>query len=494
MPASPELARRFISQLSHTKGKWAGKPFNILPWQDDLIERVFALRPDGRRRVRRAYVQTARKSGKSEIGAALALTLLVCDAEPGGEVVGAAAKRDQARLILDTAKRMVKYGKIGGVPLSKYLTVRRDGIYFDELDAKYYIVSADGEREHGLNPHAVIFDEVHSLGDKRDLWDALETAQGAREDPLIVSFTTPGPIPRGVAYDEYVYAQKVLRGVINDPEFLGIIYEADRALDIDDPVAWQQANPSYPITPGHDWLAAKAAAVLAGRSPEYVFRRLQLSQWTTALERWLPRKQYEACGRPAVIPDGAEVWIGVDAALRRDTFGISIVFIDEEFVENEAGLAVPQKVAHVIVRAFTPDEEGEYIDQEEVRTFLMGLAARYRVQKIAYDPAYMTLFAQQCAEAGLPMEPFPQSPERMSAATETFQRMILSERVRHGNERTFDEQVANLGVVSTDRGVRISKRKSGGQIDAVAAFVMALQLAIGDDVPGTELNDFAEIM
>lgn len=106
----------------------------------------------------------------------------------------------------------------------------------------------------------------------------------------------------------------------------------------------------------------------------------------------------------------------------------------------------------------------------------------------------MTLFAQQCAEAGLPMEPFPQSPERMSAATETFQRMILSERVRHGNERTFDEQVANLGVVSTDRGVRISKRKSGGQIDAIAAFVMALQLAIGDDVPGTERNDFAEIM
>lgn len=493
MPANPDLARRFISNLSHTKGKWAGKPFNILPWEDDLISRLFALRPDGRRRIRRAYVQTARKSGKSEIGAAIALTLLVCDMEPGGEVVGAAAKRDQARLILDTAKRMVKYGRINGVPLSNYLTVRRDGIYFDELDAKYYIVSADGEREHGLNPHAIVFDEVHSLGDKRDLWDALETAQGAREDPLIVSFTTPGPIPRGVAYDEYVYAQKVLRGVINDPEFLPIIYEADRDLAIDDPKAWAQANPSYPDTPSHDWLEKKAAAVLAGRAPEYVFRRLQLSQWTTALERWLPRKQYEACGRPAVIPDGAKVWIGVDAALRRDSFGIAIVYLEDEFVENSEGLLVPTPVAHVAVRAFVPAEDGEYIDQEEVRTFLMGLASRYNVETIAYDPAYMTLFAQQCADAGLPMEPFPQSPERMSVATENFQRMILQTRVRHGNERTFDEQIANLGVVSTDRGVRISKRKSGGRIDAITAFVMALQAAVGGEGDDPQ-DDFAEIM
>ena len=492
MPVSPEMAQWFIRQLPHTKGKWAGQPFGVLPWQDDLINNLFKLDKRAQRIVRKAYIQTARKSGKSEIGAALALTLLVCDGEPGGEVVGAAAKRDQARLILDTAKRMVRFGRIGGKPLSSFLDVRRDGIYFPELDSSYKIVSADGEKEHGLNPHAIIFDEVHSLGKNRDTWDALETAQGARENPLLVSFTTPGPIPVGVAFDEYQYAKRVLNGAVNDPEFLGCIYEADKDLAIDDPVAWQQANPSYPVTPGHDWLAARAKAVIDGRAPEYVFRRLQLSQWTTALERWLPRKQYEACGGPVVIPDGGEVWLGVDAALRRDTFGVAIVHKGKEMMQRASGLIAETEVAHVKIKSFVPENDGEYIDQVEVQTYIMGLCARYKVVKVMYDPAYMTLFAQQLAEAGVPMEPFPQSPERMGEATETFQRLILDTRMRHGNDRTFDEQVANLGTTQTDRGVRISKRKSGGKIDGISAVVMALEEAFGGDTDNQE--DFAEIM
>jgi phage terminase large subunit-like protein len=145
----------------------------------------------------------------------------------------------------------------------------------------------------------------------------------------------------------------------------------------------------------------------------------------------------------------------------------------------------------VRVRAFVPEEEGEYIDQEEVRMYLLGLANLYKIQNVAYDPAYMTLMAQQLAESGLPMTPYPQSPERMSVATETFQNLILSERLRHGNERTFDEQVANLGTVQTDRGVRISKRKSGGRIDAITAAVMALDVCFGDADPPQQ--DFAEL-
>lgn len=492
MPVDPRQAQWFIRQLPHTKGRWAGQPFGVLPWQDDLINRLFRLDPRMQRIVRRAYVQTARKSGKSEIGAALALTLLVCDGEPGGEVIGAAAKRDQARLILDTAKRMVRYGKIGGVPLSTFLDVRRDGIYFPELDSVYRIVSADGEKEHGLNPHAIIFDELHSLGKQRDIWDALETSQGARENPLMVSFTTPGPIPVGIAYEEYKHARAIEQGHINDPEFLGIVYEADKELAIDDERGWMQANPSYPVTPGKQWIAARARAVLSGQRPEYVFRRLQLSQWTTALERWLPRKKYEACGLPPIIPDGAEVVIGVDAALKRDTYGVALAYKGREFVEREDGLTVPIDVAHIKVRAFTPEREGEYIDQTEVLTYILGLCARYRVTKIMYDPAYMTLMAQQLQDHGANVEPYPQSPERMSEATETFQRLVLDLRLRHGNDRTFDEQVANLGIVATDRGVRISKRKSGGQIDAVSAAVMCLQELFGMEDPDAG-EEFAEL-
>lgn len=427
----------------------------------------------------------------SELGAAIALALLVCDREPGGEVIGAAGKRDQARIMLDVAKRMVRYSKINGTPLEKFLTIRQDGIYFEELDAVYKVISADGEKEHGANPHAVIMDELHVLGQKRDLWDAMETAQGARENPLLISFTTPGPAPIGIAYDEYRYARQVLGGVVNDPQFLPVIFEADRDLEIDDRKGWAQANPSYPITPSEEWMEARAKAVLDGRAPEYVFRRLQLSQWTTALERWLPRVQWEACGNPALIPDGAEVYIGVDAALRRDSFGVAVLYVEPGWTENEQGLSVPADIGHLKVRAFIPEEDGDYIDQEDVRTYIMGLAARYNVRKLLYDPAYMTLFSQQLEAAGLPIEPFPQSPERMMKATETFQRIVLSTRLRHGNDRTIDEQVASLGIRETDRGVRISKSRSGGRIDSISAAVMCLEEAFGQEA---EPEDFAFVI
>lgn len=480
-----------MSQLCLDKGKWAGLPLELMPYQDTFTDNVFALDRRGRRKVQRALMGVARKNGKSGYGAAFALTLLVCDGERGGEVIGAAAKRDQAKLIMETAKRMVRYSKIGGRPLSDFLEVRRDAIYFPQLDSRYIVVSADGEKEHGLNPHAVIVDEWHALGERRDLIDALITAQGARENPLLIGFTTAGPAPKGSCYDEYRYLRQVHGGFVNDPQFYGVWYEADKALDVDDPRAWEQANPAIDVVVGRDWLAKKAADVISGRMPEYTFRRLHLNQWTSALERWLNRAKWEACGkREVVMPEGGEIVIALDAALRRDSFGVAWVHRSQGWTENESGLSVPADIANVKVRAFVPQEEGEYIDLEEVRTFVMGLCARYRVKKILYDPAYMTLMAQQFAEAGLPMEPFQQSGERMVAASENFQQLVLQERMNHGADRTLDEQLAGVAVSESERGVRISKRKSADRIDTVIATVMACSDEFGDEGEG---DDFVMI-
>lgn len=488
---SPERALWFMSQLRLDKGKWAGQPMELMPWQEDFSRSLFALDRRGRRKVQRALMGVARKNGKSGFGAALALTLLVCDGEAGGEIIGAAAKRDQAKLIMETAKRMVRYSRINGKPLSNFLEVRRDAIYFPELDARYIVVSADGEREHGLNPSAVLIDEWHALGDKRDLIDALVTAQGAREDPLLIGFSTAGPRPRGSLYDEYRYAQQVNGGFINDPAFLGVWYEAQKDLEIDDPAAWRQANPSLGVTVNEDWLAKAAADVIAGRAPEYVLRRLHLNQWTSAMERWLNRQKWEECGGEPEFPEGGEIVIALDAALRRDSFGVAWMHRERSWVTNESGLEVPADIAHVKVKAFLPEEEGEYTDQEDVRTFLMGLANRYSVTKVVYDPAYMTLFAQQLAESGLPMEPFPQSGDRMVRATETFQRLVLQTRLRHGADRVLDEQLAGVAVSETERGVRISKRKSADRIDVVIAMIMACDVFSEEENEG---GDFAVLV
>jgi phage terminase large subunit-like protein len=478
----------FISNLRNTKGKFAGSPFHVYDFQEELIRRLCAKNRRGRRKVNEALYGVARKNGKTELIAALALVFLVLDEEPGGEVVVAAGKRDQARLLFSAASKMVRTSTVYGRPLSDFLTVRRDAIYFPELDARLYPVSADAQNEQGLNPHVAIVDELHVAAEKnRDLYDALQTATGAREDPLVLSLTTAGPVPSGPCYDLYKYGLEVAGGTRTDPNFAMIWHEAPPDLEVDDPAAWAAANPALDRFLFRENIERDAKAVKDGRAPEYVFRRLRLNQWTTAVERWLPHLRWKACETPPSIPDDAPLYVGIDAAISRDTFGISWVWVEEAVEVNGAQTSV----AHVRVKKFEAAREGDYIDPADVEMFILGLASRHPLLEVAYDPAYMGLLASALADRGVPMVPFPQSADRMTKATETLQRLVLDQRIRHGADPDLDSQMAGVGTSITERGVRISKRRSGLKIDCVVALAMALDRALGEEDPG---QDFALVI
>ena len=490
MPASPTQVKRFVGHLTTTTGRWAGKPFQLHPFQERWIDLIFERDPATKERIRREVViGVGRKNGKTELTAAMALALLVMDREPGGLVISAAAKRDQARLMLDTAKRMVWNSNVGGTPLSKFLQVRRDSIYFPELDATYKVIAADAQKEHGLNPHAVIVDEAHAtMEQSRELYDTLLTAQGARDNPLAISISTAGPMPTGPFYDLYRYGREVNQGLRNDPHFAMLWYEAEPGAEVDDRKAWQDANPALGLFLREAFLEQAANAVLSGKAPEFMFRRLHLNQWTTALERWLPYPKVIACNGTPIIPDGADVWIALDAAISRDTFAVAMVHVSQEAVEDSAGEMHYVPVANVLVKRFTPDNDGGYIDPRDVEIYLLGLAEKYQINRISYDPAYMTMLANSLTDRGLPVEAFPQSPQRMERATETFQRIILDERMRHGGDPILLEQIASIATKPTERGVRITKRGSM-PVDMAVALAMALDDALGGEEP--EADDFA---
>lgn len=493
MPVNPEDAIAFTEgSLKLTKGKWAASPFLLDAWQQVIIRKILSLTPEGRRRYREVILGMARKNGKTELTAAICLALLILDEEPGGEVIGAAAKRDQARLILEAAKRMVWYGSIGGRPLSDFLKVQRDHIYFPETDSIFRVIAAEAQKEHGSNPHAFVVDEGHAaLETSRELYDTLLTAQGTRDNPLGIIITTAGPVPSGPMHDLYKYGKEIESGLRNDPEFCFIWYEADPGADVDDPRAWEAANPGLEKRDGSGgfvrraFLEKAARDVIEGKSPEFMFRRLHLNQWTTATERWLPYQKWKACGKVPAIPDGAPIYVAMDAALKRDSFAVVWAWVESGggWTETEDGLAIPADVVHVRCKVFTPDREGAYIDPLDVETYVLGLAQMHPIQEVCYDPAYMQLIASSLADRGLPMEPFPQSAERMTTATETLQRVVIDERLRHGDDPVLNEQIASIAIAPTERGVRISKRKSTLRIDAAVALSMVLARALGEDEP-----------
>lgn len=490
-PASPQTYKRFISTLTTTTGKWAGRPFELRPFQENIIDRIFRRERDEegviRRAVREAVIGVGRKNGKTELIAALALASLVIEGERGGLVVIAAAKREQAALLLTAAKRMVHQSKINGRPMADFIKVRRDHIYFPELDAKLMTIAADAQKEHGLNPHLVIVDEGHATMQKdRELYDTLLTAQGAREDPLAIVITTAGPAPTGPMYDLYKYGREIQEGKRQDPHFEFIWYEAPEGAAVDDETAWKAANPALGEFLPIEFFRKTARAVMSGRMPEFMFRRLHMNQWTSAHERWLPFSKIEAGGRlDPHFPEGCEVTIGLDAAISRDTFGV--VMIREDDVIDETN---PDPLVHVRAKRFVPDVEGGYIDPDEVVTYILGLGAQFYIRKVVYDPAYMQMVAVRLSERGIICEPFPQSAAKMERATEVFQRLFLDERIIHGNDSNLLDHIAAIAVKPTERGVRMSKLKALMPTDLAVALAMCL-----DDLYGEEIaDDFAMVI
>ncbi len=186
-----DRAVKFIEMLPHTKGEWEGRPFWLLPWQEQIIRDLFGIvKADGFRQFRTAYIEIPKKQGKSELAAAIALYLLYADHEPSAEVFSAAADRQQASIVFDVAKRMVEMTP-GLQKRSKVMSATKRIVNYS--NAGYYqVVSADVGGKHGYSISGLVFDEIHNQPNRK-LWDVLTKGSGdARRQALHVAITTAG--------------------------------------------------------------------------------------------------------------------------------------------------------------------------------------------------------------------------------------------------------------------------------------------------------------
>jgi phage terminase large subunit-like protein len=411
------------------------------------------------------------------------------DREPGGLVIGAAAKRDQAALMLDTSR-----SGWSGTRASAARRCRSSSrsaathIYFPELDATYKTIAADAQKEHGLNPHAVIVDEAHATMERpRALRHAAHRA-GRPRQPARHLITTAGPMPTGPLYDLYRYGKRSTRASATTRLRDALVRGRSRDCAVDDPEAWRNANPALGCSCARSSSSNAAAAVLSGKAPEFMFRRLHLNQWTTALERWLP---YQKVGLPTATrtsrtarTSGSRSTPPSPATRSRSRWSRL-----NEYGGGPAGeMHARSRSRTSVVKRFKPEHDGGYIDPRDVEIYVLGLAEKYQINRVSYDPAYMGCSPVALTDRGLPMEAFPQSAQRMERATETFQRVFLDERIRHGGDPILLEQIASIATKPTERGVRMTKRGSM-PVDMAVALAMALDDALGGEEP--EGEDFA---
>lgn len=258
-PKRANHAIEFVENYcKHSKGKMGGKPFIMELWQHAMTAALFGFvhKIDGVRKYREFILTVARKNGKSAWGSAIGLYMQTADGEPGPEIVSAATKKDQAKIIWSEAKRMVKKSPA----LSKRMRCLVGEIVSDFNDGTFKPLSSDSNTLDGLNVHCSLIDELHAIEDK-NLYDVIVDGMTAREQPISIITTTAGTVREGIFDIKYDECERIINGYesgeYTDERVLPIIYELDNRKEWTDPNCWAKANPGLGTIKNIDQLRAK---------------------------------------------------------------------------------------------------------------------------------------------------------------------------------------------------------------------------------------------
>ena len=493
----PEMGEHVVKFLElgcrQSKGEWAGKPLELIPWQRDFIMRLYGwIRPDGTRRYRTFYLEIPKKNGKSTLLSGLALYHLIADDEPGAEVYTNAYDLSQARIIFDESANMVR----SSPQLSKRLEVISSAkrIIYPEKASKFQALSADVPSKDGVSASFTIFDELHRQRTPA-MWDIFEFAGAARRQPLLGAITTAGYDRQSICYRQHLYTKKVNRGQAPDIAHLGVIYGADLTDDWTDPEVWKRVNPSMGYTLKLEDFKAEVAK--AKESPEKLnnFLRLRLNIWTNAAERFLSREKWDACGGPAYTEalDGAPCYGGLDLASTTDLAALVLVFpdavIDGNYEvlcrfwapeENAAKRQEKDRVPYLTwaQQGYLTLTPGDVIDYDFIRAEINDLAGRYEIRKLLADPYNATQLSTQLQGDGIPIEMIRQGFLSLSPPTKELERLVIGGKLRHGDNPVLNAHADNAVAVKDAAGnIKLSKEKSTEKIDGMAALVNAIAAA-----------------
>lgn len=505
----------FRRYLTHTKGRWAKKPFNLLRWQtEQLLRPLFGrLKRDGTRQYRKVWVEVGKKSGKSEIAAGIALHCLLNDKEPMAEVYIGAMDRDQAGLIFNAAAAMVLQSPKLKSRCKVIRSIKRIEVTSGPQAGSFLeALAADADSADGKSPSCLIFDEVHRYK-HRDFYDTLIESQSAREQPIVVCLTTAGTDLETLGGTEHLYAQQVLDGVIEDPELLIVLWAAPREADFKDWRTWAQACPSIGETVTWEWLESRARKASEDPSTENSFRRFYLNQWVAQESRWMPMDRWDASAGPlshdALIEQVFKVqpsFGGLDLSQTRDLTALSLIVgpqseqdafrIMWRFWLPEENIDRASKRDHVRYDIWVRDgwirtTPGDSIDYDTIERDVRADTLRFPIQTIAYDPTFAFQLAQHLMNAGVEMYAMRQGFEAMSNPTAEMLSLAKQRRLAHAANPVARWMMDNMMVEQDSIGRwRPSKRKATGRIDGIVAGIMALYVAelalYGDKGPQEE--------
>jgi phage terminase large subunit-like protein len=469
-----------------------GKPVKLREWQQDEIKKIY----DNPAGTRRAIISFGRKNAKTTLAAFL-LLLHLCgpEARRNSQLYSAAQSQDQAALVFNLAAKIIRMSPT----LRDHVKIRDS---FKELvcpgvGAFYKALSAETKTAYGLSPCFIVHDELGQVkGPRSPLYDALETATGAQQEPLSLIISTQAPTDADLLS---VLIDDALEG--NDKRTVISLYTAPLDADpfIESTIAL--ANPAMGDFLNKEEVMSMAADASRMTARESEFRNLILNQRVEANNPFVSRSIWAACGAEPKSIEGMQVWGGLDLSTVADLSSLVLVGCVEgvwqvhpTFWLPETGLRekahrdrVPWDLFHK--EGYLQTTPGKSVDYDYIARLLWEVFQKHQVVKIAFDRWHFAHLRPCLERAGfheLIIEEkfleFGQGYMSMAPALNRLEKDILNVRIAHGDHKVLSMCAANAVVDTDPAGNRkLNKANSAGRIDGLVALAMAMGCAPGED-------------
>lgn len=521
--AADKAASFFPNHLVFTEGEWAGRPFVLEPWEEhDIVRPLFGWkRSDGTRRFRRCFVWIARKNGKTELAAGIALLILVGDAEMGGQVFSIASEEAQAKIVFTKASNMA----VRTPMLASKLDCLGKVIYCSELNASFRPLSGKPKGKHGLNMSGLVGDEIHEWP-TGDLYTFVHDSSAARRQPLEFLISTAGQ--KGTHGEEvFRECQAILAGDIEDPDTMVVIYAPGEDDDWTKEETWRKANPNFGKSVKLEPFLSDFKRARQLPRLENDFKRYRLNIWTDQAVRWLPmdsvddegrRFGWDHCIGPIKWNDpvfearllGKRCFGGLDLSSTQDLSALIWWFPVQDGLDVPVALARAFKPADLVKEHSKRDRQpyerwvkegalfttpGNVVDYSFIERQVLNDATKFRIAYygqskretheggLAIDRFNATGTAVRLESEGIPVVLYGQGFVSLSAPSKELERLVMANGFHHGGHPVFRRHAQAVAVVTDDaENIKPTKAKSSGRIDLIAGLVNALGIAIASPV------------
>lgn len=482
------------------EGRLVGRPLVLTPEQRGWLALIYDSP------TRRFILSMGRKNAKTALSAALLLLHLAGpEAKQNSSLFSSAQSLEQAAVLFSLAAKMVRMSP----DLSAYVSIRdtRKQLYCKELGTLYRALSAEASTAFGLSPALNVHDELGQVrGPRSELYEALETASAAQEEPLSIIISTQAPTDADLLS---VLIDDALTG--RDPTNKVVLYTAPEKADPFCEETIRMANPHYDVFMNKREVMQQAEDARNMPSREAAYRNLVLNQRVQATNPLFSRFSWEKCAGPVddELFEYGNVYLGLDLSSRADLTALVATVQDDDkvwhvkclFFAPLAGIRERSKKDRVpydlwAEQGYLIATPGATVDYDIVADHLRSFAERGNVRGMAYDRwRFGELKARmETTEINLPLEPFGQGYQSMAPAVDALEAEVLNERLRHGGHPVLRMCAANAVVTRNAAGDRkLDKAKANGRIDGVVALAMAISIGVKGSTSGDfDINNYTQ--